>query len=82
MDRNKLIEICKNAMQINKGILIEVTIPNQDNTEYIINKAESVENKMNYYCKTYDENLIHSMNDKIKIVNVEIFNTDTLGGGI
>ena len=30
----------------------------------------NLKNKLEYYCKAYDENLVHCMNDKIKIVNI------------
>ena len=50
---------------------IRVTIPNQDMTELIINDNSSIENKLDYYCKTYDDNLIHCMNDRVKIVDIE-----------
>lgn len=38
---------------------IEVTIPGQNGTEFIVNKPESIENKIKYYKKTYDDNGVH-----------------------
>ncbi len=49
-------------------ICVEVTIPGQDDTELIINKYESLDNKLNYYKNTYNENLIHKKCNDIKIV--------------
>ena len=48
---------------------VEVTIPGQDETEIIINDAESLDNKIAYYKKTYGEDGVHCMNDRIKIVS-------------
>lgn len=66
---DELKEICQQAKESKIGLCIEVTIPNQDDTEYIINKSASIDNKLAYYEKTYGYNLTHRMNDRIKIVN-------------
>lgn len=50
-------------------ICVEVTIPGQNDTELIINKFESLDNKLEYYKKTYDENLVHKNCSEIKIVS-------------
>ena len=36
--------------------------------ELIINDWSALDVKLEYYLKAYDENLVHSMNDRIKIV--------------
>ena len=61
---NCFIEAKKN----NKDICVEVTIPNQEETEFIINKNRSLDNKLEYYKKTYNENLIHKNCEAIKII--------------
>ncbi len=71
MKREELIEVFKRAKANALSVCVEVTIPGQDDTEYIINKPNSLDNKLAYYCKAYDENLVHCMNDKIRIVNAE-----------
>ena len=70
MTRDDLIRIFNEAKENKQDICIEVTIPNQEDTEYIINKNKSIDNKLDYYCKAYDNNLVHSMNDRIRIVNI------------
>ena len=50
-------------------ICVEVTIPGQNETELIINKFESLDNKLEYYKKTYDENLVHKNCSDIKILS-------------
>lgn len=48
---------------------VEVTIPGQEETEIIINKAESLDNKIAYYKKAYGCDGVHCMNDRIRIVS-------------
>lgn len=50
-------------------VYIEVTIPKQKETEYIVNKRSSILNKLEYYKNTYDENLIHKNCKEIKIIS-------------
>ena len=45
-------------------------MPGQKSHELIINDYDALDNKLKYYLKAYDENLVHSMNDRIKIVNI------------
>lgn len=56
---------------------IEVTIPGQNDTEFIVNKPESIENKIKYYKKTYDDNGVHKYCSDIKIVDAGSFVWDT-----
>ena len=71
MNRDYLIKKGKEIKENGNMLGIKVTIPNQDETELIINNNSSIDNKIDYYCKAYDENLVHSMNDKIKIVDIQ-----------
>lgn len=70
MTRDYLIAKAKEIKDNGNMLGIEVTIPNQDGIELIINGNDSIDNKVEYYCKAYDENLVHSMNDRIKIVDI------------
>ena len=74
LNRTDLITLCNEAIQEGKDLCIEVTIPGQNDTEFIINSCDSIKNKLEYYCKVYDENLVHSMNDKIRIINIKKIN--------
>jgi hypothetical protein len=69
MTREELKNIFKQAKENKTDIYVAVTIPGQDDVEYIVNKNHSLDNKLDYYCKAYDENCVHSMNDRIKIVD-------------
>lgn len=69
MTREELKTIFKMAKDSELDICVAVTIPNQEDLEYIINKNSSLNNKLEYYLKAYNENCVHSMNDQIKIVD-------------
>lgn len=68
MSREELKSIFKQAKDNNTDVYVAVTIPGQDDVEYIVNKNRSLDNKLEYYCKAYDENCVHAMNDRIRIV--------------
>ena len=68
MNREDLIKIFEEAKNNNSDIYVAVTIPGQDDVEYIVNKNHSLNNKLQYYCKAYDENCVHCMNNQIRIV--------------
>lgn len=69
MNIEKLELAFKEAKELNCCICVEITIPGQAETELIINKPESLDNKLEYYKKTYDENLIHKNCSDIKILS-------------
>lgn len=68
MTREDLKKIFTLAKENHTDVYVAVTIPGQDDVEYIVNKYHSLDNKLQYYCKAYDENCVHSMNDQIRIV--------------
>lgn len=69
MNKENLISIFDTAKLTKMDIAVEVTIPGQETTEVIINRYENLDNKLEFYKKAYDENCIHCMNKKVKIVN-------------
>lgn len=64
-----LEDIFKEAKRDGADICVEITIPGQEYTEFIINRHKSLENKLDYYKNTYDKNCVHKNNDAIKIVS-------------
>ena len=48
---------------------IELTIPGQDGTEFIVNSHASMPNKIEYYKKMYDEDGVHKFCKEIRIVS-------------
>lgn len=69
MNRKDLEAAFKLAKENKNGICVEIQMPNQKTNELIINDYSALDVKLEYYLKAYDENLVHSMNDHIKIVN-------------
>ena len=71
MTKQQLVKILSEAIADGSDIQVEVTIPGQNDTEYIINKNKSIANKLQYYCDIYDENLTHNRNPNVKIVSAQ-----------
>ena len=57
-------------------IAVEITIPGQRDTEFIINQNRSFRNKLNYYKRTYNDDLIHNKVPSIKIVSAGFGDAD------
>lgn len=68
MTREQLKEAFAEAKENKNGICVEIQMPGQKTNELIINDYSALDVKLEYYLKAYDENLVHSMNDRIKIV--------------
>lgn len=69
MTKEQLINIFMEAKRNKCDICVELTIPGQNDTEFIVNKNKSIENKLKYYLETYDDELKHSRNNNIRIIN-------------
>ena len=69
MTKKELTIIFMEAETNKSDVCVEVTIPGQEDTEYIVNKNRSIDNKLDYYFQTYDDNLVHKYNEAIRIVN-------------
>ena len=53
MTKKQLTNIFMEAKRNKCDICVELTIPGQDDTEFIINKNKSIENKLEYYLKQF-----------------------------
>ena len=69
MTKEQLINIFMEAKRNKCDICVELTIPGQNDTEFIINKNKSIENKLKYYLETYDDELKHYRNNSVRIIN-------------
>ena len=67
MTKEQLINIFMEAKKNKCDICVELTIPSQNDTEFIVNKNKSIENKLKYYLETYDDELKHCRNNNIRI---------------
>ena len=62
-----------------QSVAVELTIPCQRDTEFIVNRYKSIKNKFNYYKKTYGENLVHNKVPSIKILSAGYGDADFWG---
>lgn len=49
---------------------IKLKMPNQTDPEIIMNYNSSIDNKLDYYLKTYDDELVHKNNPEIQIIDM------------
>ena len=52
MTKKELTIIFMEAKANKSDVCVEVTIPGQEDTEYIVNKNKSIDNKLDYYFQT------------------------------
>ena len=77
LTKEHLIKTFEEAKANNQSVCVEVTIPGQNDTEYIINKNASIDNKLEYYLNTYDDNLEHNRNNEVRIVSAYAIDFET-----
>ena len=65
-----LKNIAELAKEKNLCLAVEVTIPGQEETEAIINRPSSIDNKLKYYLATYNDQLAHKLNPAIRMVQI------------
>ena len=68
MTKEKLMKVFDECERIRQGIRVELTMPNGD-IEVVINTYKSLENKRRYYDKFFNDNLVNTKNDRIKIID-------------
>lgn len=67
---NDLIEFFNYAKEKGDDIVIKLQMPNQKEPEVIMNYNSSIDTKLEYYKKTYDDNLVHKNCKDIKIIDM------------
>lgn len=72
MIKEELKKVFALAKESKLDIYVAITIPGQNDYEYIVNKYNSLDNKLEYYCKAYDDNCTHCMNDQVRIVDAGV----------
>lgn len=70
MDIIQLEEAFNNAKEAKSDICVGVTIPGQENPEFIINRFNSLDNKLSYYKDNYNKDGSHKFAPGVKIVSV------------
>ena len=59
----------KEYKELELPICVAIKLPDQKNPELIINGIDSLDNKLDYYKKAYDEKLVHKNNKEIRILS-------------
>lgn len=70
MRKEIFLECCKEIFIDGHGIYVKVEIPGNIHPEKISNDYEDLGNKIEYYDKTYDENMEHKFAKGVKIISV------------
>lgn len=65
-----LISFFTETKEKGNDIVIKLQMPNQKEPEVIMNYNSSIDTKLEYYKKTYDENLVHKNCKDIKIIDM------------
>ena len=72
MTLTDLIKMLEKAKEQKLDISIEVTVEGQENTEIIMNRNASIDNKIIYYKETYNEDLTDKNNENVRIVGISM----------
>ena len=75
MDNKLTYEDLKNMADLAKKKNLCLAV---EETEIIINRPSSIDNKLKYYLGVYDENLSHRMNPAIKMVQISVVDVEEL----
>lgn len=70
LTKQDLIKMAELAKAKNICLFVEVTIPGQEETEVIVNRPSSIDNKVKYYLEMYNDDLTSKRNKDIKIVQI------------
>lgn len=78
LDKQDLVSMGELAKERNLCLAVEVTIPGQEETEIIINRPSSIDNKVRYYIEMYNDDLTSKRNKDIKIVQVSAVDAEDM----
>lgn len=78
---SELEEIFNEALREHaQTVAVELTIPKQKDTEFVINRCRSIKTKLGYYKRTFGENLVHNKVEDIRIVSAGWGDADLFEG--
>lgn len=66
--KEQMMQCFQNALKYNQQFIAVVVELPEGNEELIVNRRASIMDKMNYYDKNYDDDLIKKDNPNIRIV--------------
>jgi hypothetical protein len=68
MKMERLEEVFLEAKEAGEIVAVAVLLPEAPEVEVIINHNESIDYKLDYYKKTYDENCVHRHVKEIRLL--------------
>lgn len=76
MNKQKLKEIFEEAKQKTIDVILELTVPTREVSEYIIVLTDNLDYKLDYYMENYNDNLELERCTDVKILSAKTINTD------
>ena len=76
MDKQKLKQIFEEAKQKTIDVILELTVPTREVSEYIIVLTDNLDYKLDYYIKNYNDNLELERCTDVKILSAKTIDTD------
>lgn len=76
MNKEQLKEIFEDAKQRTIDVILELTVPGREVSEYIIVMTDNLDYKLDYYMKNYNDNLELERCKDIKILNAKTIDID------
>ncbi len=76
MDKQKLKEIFEEAKQKTIDVILELTVPTREVSEYIIVLTDNLDYKLDYYMKNYNDNLELERYTDVKILSAKTIDAD------
>lgn len=76
MNKEKLKQIFEEAKQKTIDVIIELTVPSREVSEYIIVMTDNLDYKLDYYIKNYNDNLELERCKEVKILSAKTIDTD------
>lgn len=76
MNKQKLKEIFEEAKQKTIDVILELTVPTREVSEYIIVLTDNLDYKLDYYMENYNDNLELERCTDVKILSAKTIDTD------
>lgn len=66
----EMVQFFKDVKEKGLDMVIKLKMPNQEEPEIIMNYNKSIDTKLEYYQKTYTDDLVHKNNSDIQIIEI------------
>lgn len=66
----EMVQFFKDVKEKGLDMVIKLKMPNQEEPEIIMNYNKSIDTKLEYYQKTYTDDLVHKNNSDIQIIDI------------